>query len=377
MRSLVTLSALAGFTSLAAASSLKLASSYSGDTFFNGFYVNGSETDPTNYGNIHYVNSSVATSDQLAYVNSAGNVILKVDNSSSDPNPGEYSTFGRNTVMVISNDTIVIGTLVAIDATHIPYGCSVWPSFWTLDTETGTDENGEIDIIETVNLKSANQYSLHAKSGCTLVNDTSFPHTGTDLYTNCDYNYTLTGNEGCGISETASSSSVGSAFASNGGGVYAMYWSTDGIQIWFFERSNIPSDLTSESPDPSSWDEPSASYPTSGCDPSTYFKSQSLIINTDICGAWAGSDSVFTSTGCSGSCADLVGTASNYDTAYWEIQYVKTFTSSGSSSASATGTSTKTSTSSSSSSTSSSGTAQVTASVLGLLAAMIVCAVMA
>jgi hypothetical protein len=44
-----------------------------------------------------------------------------------------------------------------------------------------------------------------------------------------------TGNQGCGIQEKASSKSLGAAFAQNGGGVYAMYWTTAGIQLWFFE----------------------------------------------------------------------------------------------------------------------------------------------
>ena len=111
--------------------------------------MNASDTDPTNYGFIHYADEATATasSNPLYYVNSAGNVVVKVDNVTSDPNPGQYSTFGRNTVMVISDDPIASGTLVVMDATHLPYGCSVWPSFWTLDTDVGTDEQGEIDIV--------------------------------------------------------------------------------------------------------------------------------------------------------------------------------------------------------------------------------------
>jgi hypothetical protein len=44
----------------------------------------------------------------------------------------------------------------------------------------------------------------------------------------------VTGNRGCGIQETTSPNSLGANFAQNGGGVYAMYWSVNGFQMWFF-----------------------------------------------------------------------------------------------------------------------------------------------
>jgi hypothetical protein len=58
-----------------------------------------------------------------------------------------------------------------------------------------------------------------------------------------------------------------------------------------------------------------------------------MILNIDICGAYAGNGAVYNSTGCSGVCTDMVKTGSNYDDAYWEINYVKTFNAAGNSSA--------------------------------------------
>ena len=70
---------------------------------------------------------------------------------------------------------------------------------------------------------------------CTLSNSSSFPHTGSELQTNCDgVDFNVTGNQGCVIEEPAQNS-VGQNFA---GGAYAMYWSTNGIQIWFFPVSS-------------------------------------------------------------------------------------------------------------------------------------------
>ncbi|KZV68141.1 glycoside hydrolase family 16 protein [Peniophora sp. CONT] len=318
-------------TSALAATPLKLAGNFAGNDFFSGFRVNSSSIDTNNQGNIHYVDSNTAMSGSspLAFVNSAGNVILRADNTTNDPNPGPESTFGRNTVMMISNSPIDIGTLVVANLAHIPFGCSVWPAFWTLDASTQSDVGGEIDIIETVNLVTQNQYSLHTRSGCTLSNSSSFPHSGTELQTNCDgVDFNVTGNQGCVIEEPAQNS-VGQNFA---GGAYALYWSTNGIQIWFFPTASIPSDLQNNSPDPTSWPTPSASYPADTCDPNTFFVPQEIIFDIDICGVFAGAPAVFNAT-CPnmGSCTDLIGTASNYNNAYWEINYVKTFTATGAS----------------------------------------------
>lgn len=44
----------------------------------------------------------------------------------------------------------------------------------------------------------------------------------------------------------------------------------------------------------------------------------------DICGSFAGDGGAFAAT-CQGSCLDLVRTPTNYDDAYFEIQYIKVF----------------------------------------------------
>ncbi|EIN12757.1 hypothetical protein PUNSTDRAFT_111149 [Punctularia strigosozonata HHB-11173 SS5] len=313
---------LAGAAALIAADPLKIVNGYSGNAFFDGFHFNASVDDPWNYGNIVYCATAKDPSNPLAYVNSAGNVVVKVDNKTQ--NNGD-PFFGRNTVMMMSDSTIGIGTLVVVDAVHIPYGCSIWPAFWTL-SDAG-DVGGEIDIIETVNLLPANQYTLHTNNGCTLSASSDLPHSGHTTQTNCFFN--TTGNPGCSITETASSTSVGAAFAKNGGGVYAMYMSTNGIEMWFFPRGQVPTDLSTNNPEPTLWGQPSASFPASTCNPSTFFQPQRLILNTDLCGSWAGN--VMDSTGCPGIvCTTLIADASNFDTAYWEISSVKTFTENGS-----------------------------------------------
>ena len=51
--------------------------------------------------------------------------------------------------MMISNNPIDVGTLLVANLVHIPFGCSVWPAFWTLDSNTQTDIGGEIDIVSS------------------------------------------------------------------------------------------------------------------------------------------------------------------------------------------------------------------------------------
>lgn len=80
---------------------------------------------------------------------------------------------------------------------------------------------------------NANQYSLHAREGCRLVNSTAFPYTGSSLFEDCNYVFNVTGNRGCGIAEP-SRNSLGAAFAQSGGGLYVMYWSSTGIRFWLF-----------------------------------------------------------------------------------------------------------------------------------------------
>lgn len=107
-----------------------------------------------------------------------------------------------------------------------------------------------------------------------------------------------------------------------------MFYNFDVIVVdhhLFVKRSDIPADITSEKPDPKTWTTPTASFPANGCDPRS-FNPQNMIINIDVCGNWAGDKGVYPATGCTGLCTDVIAKGSNYDNAYWEIKYVKTFT---------------------------------------------------
>jgi hypothetical protein len=208
--------------------------------------------------------------------------------------------------------------------------------------------NGEIDIMEAVNVVSStnNQMTLHTTADCSM--NVKRKETGTVLETNCLN--TTNSNAGCGVDGSAIS--FGEGYNSGGGGLMAMELRDAGIRMWQFTRSAIPSDVTAGTPDPSTWGEATADFPGTDCDIGSHFKNQSIIANIDLCGSWAGSqsiysetckllpftfpltnlfstlDSMLTVTG-SGTCEDQVANnATAFTDAYWEFGSFKVYTAS-------------------------------------------------
>lgn len=309
------------FVTMALGQQMKLAQNYTGSTFFDRWtFYNGIDVNTT--GNVLYQTREQAQQLNLTMVNSAGNVIIKVDNTTSGVND---PTFGRPSVKILSNDTLTAGSLMIMDAVHLPFGCSVWPAYWTQGSNWPDD--GEIDIVENVNMAPTNQYALHTLQGCMHPPAGQVQETGKLIAPDC-FNQT-NGNEGCLVQDN-STQSYGAGFAAAGGGVYATLWDNEGIRIWFFPRSQIPSDVASASPNPSSWPTPTAFYPQSSCDTTKFFGPQTIIFDITICGNFAGNPAVFQET-CQGNCLDLVQTPSNYNDAFFEIKYLAVFSNSTSS----------------------------------------------
>lgn len=171
--------------------------------------------------------------------------------------------------------------------------------------------------------------TLHTSSGCKM--DGKRKQTGKTLVKNCDAN----ANDGSGCGVQGPKDSYGQALNDNGGGTFAMEWRDAGIRIWFFGRGDEPSDLPSDvsnttAPDPSTWSEAMADFPSTDCNIGNHFKNQSLIANIDLCGDWAGSTSVYsTEDGCPGTCSNFVANnATAYQTAYWEFRSWRVYTAS-------------------------------------------------
>jgi hypothetical protein len=64
-----------------------------------------------------FVTAAQATALQLAYVNSAGNAIIKVDNTTVVPPNSD-----RNTVRITTAEAFPVGSLWIVDMLHVPFG---------------------------------------------------------------------------------------------------------------------------------------------------------------------------------------------------------------------------------------------------------------
>lgn len=311
-------------TASASSSPWKPVSTYGGSTFFNGwsFYT---ASDPT-HGTVQYLSQSDAQNAGLVEINSAGNAVMRVDTTPT------VST-NRNSVRITTNLIFTEG-LVILDAVHMPTGCATWPAFWS--NGPNWPAGGEIDIIEGVNNYTNNQATIHTSDGCSLPTSdtTQLNIAGTVVGgTNCAADQT--DNEGCGVRSNYNYT-FGSGFNSISGGVYAMLWQDSGIQVYFFPRGSIPSDITAGAPQPQSWSTPMANWPSTDCNMASHFYNHSVIFDTTLCGDWAGA--VWSGTGVPGqseSCAQLTGYSScsdfvlnsgaSFAEAYWEVSSVKIY----------------------------------------------------
>jgi hypothetical protein len=196
-----------------------------------------------------------------------------------------------------------------------------------------TDGSGEIDIIEGVNSGMTNAMTLHTRAGCSIssasqAQNTNQRFTGQVKTSNCDINAPGQGmNVGCGIG-TQDTMTYGDGFNNEGGGVYATEWTGSAIKIYHFIRSNIPADIMSGKPDPTTWGAPLALF--SGCDFDTFVKNQTIVFDTTFCGQWAGQQSVWESDAvCSkkaATCADYVkNNPADFANAYWQVNSVKVY----------------------------------------------------
>ncbi|MCJ1320286.1 hypothetical protein MMC15_005624 [Xylographa vitiligo] len=286
---------------------------YSAANFFSMFNFQ-TESDPTG-GYVNYVDQPTAQSDGLINTNN-GLVYIGVDNTNV------ASGRGRNSVRLESKKTYNYA-LVVLDLAHMPAGCGTWPSFWTFGPSWPA--GGEIDVIEGVNDQTTNSMTLHTSDGCS-ANSPASAFTGQQNTYNCYVaSANQSANEGCGFSATASNS-YGTGFNSNGGGVYAMEWTSNYIQIFFWPGGSAPSDALGDTPNPSSWGRPAALF-QGDCDIDQHFMDQQITFDMTFCGSWAGD-------AWGGNCAAQYGNSCNafvqntpsaFAQTYWSVNSLRVY----------------------------------------------------
>lgn len=130
--------------------------------------------------------------------------------------------------------------LFILDLRHMPAGCATWPAFWLSD-EPNWPVNGEIDILEGVNLQSVAKIAMHTTNGCDMYDvplgiktgiwdtATGVPKQNGDIDTTVReardcfvYNPHQWLNQGC-VAIHDQAGTMGVPLNENGGGVFGKY----------------------------------------------------------------------------------------------------------------------------------------------------------
>ncbi|KZV77976.1 hypothetical protein EXIGLDRAFT_718905 [Exidia glandulosa HHB12029] len=344
---------------LAATYDLKVYSG--GSSFFDAFTYTGTYDtahnqptwDAANNGDDWFANKTYAQAAHLTSINDAGNAMIRVDYT----NTTVYNN-KRYSVRIESSSAYGPGSVFVLDAVltffQIPFGCSVWPAYWTTAVNKEWPEGGslgEIDILENVNQATSNQMALHTKESCLIpATSANAVMSGTinsdqvDIDCKTSSDPALNEKSGCVVHDP-SEKSFGKGFNDAQGGMWVTEFAADSISIWFFSRADIPSSLSTSSNatsiDTSTLGTPVARYQSSsGCNISSQFTAQKIIIGTSLCGDF-GRATFDTScpghTGVNPCYDDIVrGPPEFYEQAYFEIVSHRVFASAGSTQSSST-----------------------------------------
>jgi len=265
-------------------------------------------------------------------------VTWKVDNSTVLPD-AQYQL--RNSVRLLSNANYT-HALFVLDVNHMPYGCGLWPAFWSLGAETPWPWYGEIDILEGFNSATGNTVSLHTNGTDCKIAGSGAVSTSTLNSNLCTvYGAGYSNYVGCTFSD-GDTQSYGAGLNSEGGGVYAMEWTSNWIRVWFFNRQNIPTSITNGAPNVTTFGTPRANFQfitdgTDNCTIDQLFSQHQIVFDTTLCGSAAGpnygssngardSCPMSDTSNPGASCANYVLTnPSGMDQGYWSVNSLKVY----------------------------------------------------
>jgi len=246
-----------------------------GTSFFSGFNF---MTEDANHGSAHYLDAGRAVQEGVAQAYPT-HAVLRAGRA--DPQY-RYKRY-----------TAKIGTqkswsyfLAAMRFSHVPYGCGVWPAFFTLAPGAPWPDGGEVDILEYVN-DDVSKTSLHTGHACrldpNLVNRYGYMPDRNRMNYDCRTRYPQ--HLGCAPNKWMRS---GQQWAHNPG-VVALERTAEFLKIFFIPEGSIPGDLIGDAPRPDTWDRFIVSYypfSANGCPPSV-MAAQQLVLNIGFCGDWA------------------------------------------------------------------------------------------
>ncbi|TGO28523.1 hypothetical protein BPAE_0026g00120 [Botrytis paeoniae] len=324
--------ALAFIGEVSATNKYTLVDDYAGTNFFDMFdFYTGA--DPTT-GFVSYTSKEVAENSN----SELGVALTKVENGQAYMGVDYVNvvTTGRPSVRIQSKETYTHGLIIA-DLAHMPASiCGTWPAFWTVNT-TNYPQYGEIDILENINEKTVSLQTLHTEEGCYISGNQYSTQLKDNVTTyNCDDSATSSifgpqdATSACS-GTNPDPNSYGTTFNSNGGGVYAMQWTSDVIRMWNFGPDAIPADITAGTPDPSTWDLPAFTTEGGVCNIDGLFANHKIIFDTTFCGGYAGQTGFWQETTCYDAekyptCDSYVGANPEaYKEAYWLINSVKVY----------------------------------------------------
>jgi hypothetical protein len=116
--------------------------------------------------------------------------------------------------------------------------------------------------------------TLHTGGNCSFD-----PPVKAESGTSNNNNFDCQLNNPVGCSVEAPIGSYGSSLNDQGGGVFAMEWTSTYIKIYFFPRNGIPADIISGRPDPRFWGSPSADFDSQygNCNIDANFPPQTIV----------------------------------------------------------------------------------------------------
>jgi hypothetical protein len=285
--------------------------------------------DPTG-GFVDYQSESAARSKKLAEYRKDGTNYIGVDTTKKVTN-----TRGRESIRIESKTKYNHGLFI-VDLAHMPASvCGTWPAFWTVSQDNFPSQ-GEIDILENIHEETRTLHALHTDPGCEVEgNMMGYQQTAIQNTWNCSDRATKSKygsqyeNQGCAATNV-DDKSYGTAFNKEGGGVYAMEWTSDVIRIWNWSPSKVPQSIKDGKPDVSKFGTPSFTTAKGKCDIDKRFKNHQIIFDTTFCGNWAGQKEIWENTSCgkkSGlTCNQYVAqNPAAFKDSYWSVKSLKVY----------------------------------------------------